>query len=471
MIVKALLLALCLVQGTLAEISLNLQETPVVDVGDAIKEFLLTTSITMGEGDHLTTVQAVPDNSVYETYIFESSVCQSSASPSNCWIPEQKYPMYQCQATCVKKTPESNLIKNVEALNNKGVLTLQEGKDTLAIGNHAISRMKLYFAQEIGAAKQTMYFQEGARAGLGFGMGNENLLSILKSNHIISKEGFSTWLYQDQMKLYLGTEQKYFAAEKLSVYNELTTTRKFPLVSSPWTIKLDKVMLFNSMVIIDPTANPPPSLTLSTTTGFLNFPVQHYQEFFDKLKDVNLVQCDDYSANLGLDYLSQKPITCDCSNMNKFPDISFYLTDNSQEGQQQKYTVKPKHYLYDLKQKDGKCIVLVKMIPSTGGAKGENWVLGTPFLKSVYAYFDNQRRTVHMSNLYQFTMEPKDINASANATLIVLGMIIFLVAISALALLLKKLSVVQVMQQQVFQPSRTLQPIVQVQQQPAMQFL
>lgn len=181
--------------------------------------------------------------------------------------------MYSCQGNCIKKNPETNLVEGVKALSGKGTLTLQEGKDQLIFSSHNLDKLKLYFVKSISSPKEVSLFSQGARAGLGFGIGNENLLAKMRMSNLISKEGFSCWLYQDQKKLYIGEEKRFFAADNLLTYNELTTTQKIPIVSSPWTIKLDKVMLFNSMLLLNQQANPPPSATMSTTTGFLNFPV------------------------------------------------------------------------------------------------------------------------------------------------------------------------------------------------------
>lgn len=79
-----------------------------------------------------------------------------------------------------------------------------------------------------------------------------------------------------------------------------------------------------------------------------------------------------------------------------------------------------------------------------GDDVSENWVLGTPFLKSVYTYFDNSDRSVKMAKLYEFEMQPKIIETSTNTAVIIVGLIILLIAISALLILLKRLSVITV---------------------------
>lgn len=99
----------------------------------------------------------------------------------------------------------------------------------------------------------------------------------------------------------IGKANKFFADGNLKTYNEVDIYEKLPVVQSPWIIKLDKVMVYNTMLILYENANPSPSATISTTSGFLSLPWQHYSDFYDKLKNVHLINCDDYAPNLLLD--------------------------------------------------------------------------------------------------------------------------------------------------------------------------
>lgn len=126
----ALLLLLSLtslLHAALAEVILKLRQVPILNDKEEPIEFLLTTNITLGSEEYQSVVQTVPDNSVYESYFFESSVCPPASA--NCWASSASAPMYQCQGECTKKTPESTPVSGLEALEGRGILTLQEGRD------------------------------------------------------------------------------------------------------------------------------------------------------------------------------------------------------------------------------------------------------------------------------------------------------------------------------------------------------
>lgn len=301
---------------------------------------------------------------------------------------------------------------------------------------------------KIAAASQLPYFKQGARGGLGLGVGNENMLQLLKERGVISKEGFSVWLHEDQTKMYIGQEKQFFSSGNLQTYRQIESVRKQPSVHSPWTIKLDKVMAFNSMLTLEAGASPQPQATISTASGFLSFPNQHYKYFFDRLKNVNLVNCDDFTANLALDPADQKPVRCECQNYNRFPDITFYFSDHASDGSQPKYTIQPSSYLHQIDEKNHMCIVLVRMQNKLDPAapSSEEWVLGAPFLRSVYTYFDHQTRSVQLGNLYDFELQPKTIGEVSNTVLIVLGSAAALIGLATLLGLLKQLTVVTVME-------------------------
>jgi len=59
-------------------------------------------------------------------------------------------------------------------------------------------------AKNIEREKVEEIFQQGARAGLGLGLGSENLFSAFTVNKNIEYRGFSFWLHNDQNKLFFG---------------------------------------------------------------------------------------------------------------------------------------------------------------------------------------------------------------------------------------------------------------------------
>ena len=115
-------------------------------------------------------------------------------------------------------------------------------------------------------------------------------------------------------------------------------------------------------------------------------------------------------------------LVCDCSGYDDFPQIEFVLDSVY-------FAVNPEEYIY----KDGKtCVVLI--LSNKFGV----WMLGNPFLRSYYSYYDMDKKVIGLAR----SSEASDVRGSSKSfwtiALITLGIVSFVVLMIFIRLLYLK---------------------------------
>jgi hypothetical protein len=107
-----------------------------------------------------------------------------------------------------------------------------------------------------------------------------------------------------------------------------------------------------------------------------------------------------------------------------------------------------------LTQADGSCTLLLQ---ATTAAYGNQWVLGTTFLKNVYTYFNYDAHTISLGNVNpNLTIDPVASTSSWSTVFIIVGILLTLISLFALVTLIRPITGVQFNTQPAAKPKTTL---------------
>ena len=146
-----------------------------------------------------------------------------------------------------------------------------------------------------------------------------------------------------------------------------------------WTIFIESISVNKTKPISSKSA-----AILDASAYLLLGPKAQVKSILDKIK-TSVRNCNS----------SSELLECKCSleSLSKFPEITFYIDENS-------FSVKPENYLYH---NDGKCTILIS------NSSDSKWILGQPFFREYYTVYDMDKLQVRLWKAKQNYFELKSL--------------------------------------------------------------